>query len=120
MPLSCAFGTLGAMDDFRPDPRTRARDAGLVRLKRMTRGMLFAATALAGVFAGLAAHSFAGHKARAAPATTRTVREVQTQTQRQTQSEQDDRQTTTQATPVTTTSAPTTTTVAPVAVSGAT
>jgi apolipoprotein N-acyltransferase len=109
------------MDDFRSDPRTRARDAGLVRLKRMTRGMLVAATALAGVFAGLAAHSFAGHKARAAPVTTRTVREVQTQTQPQTktQSEQDDRQTTTQAPPVTTT-APTTTTVAPVVVSGAT
>jgi len=88
----------------------------------MTRGMLVAAAALAGVFASLAAHSFAGHKARAAPVVTRTVREVQTQTQPQTnsQSEEDDRQTTTQAPPVTTTTAPPPTTVAPVVVSGAT
>jgi len=88
----------------------------------MTRGMLVAVTALVGGFAGLAAHSFAGHKARAAPVTTRTVREVQTQTQPQanSQSEQDDRQTTTQAPPVTTTTAPATTTMAPVVVSGAT
>ncbi len=56
-----------------PDARTRARDAGLARLKRATRVVLFCATALAGAFAGLAAHSVPGHKS-AVRTTTRTVR----------------------------------------------
>ncbi len=63
------------MDDFRPDPRARARDAGLARLRRATRFSIFGATALAGAFAGVAAHSSPGHKSRtvAAPATKRRV-----------------------------------------------
>jgi hypothetical protein len=100
------------MDDFRPDPRARARDAGLARLKRATRLVLFAATALAGAFAGLAAHSFGGHKARAAPVVTRTVRRAQTQAATL--------QTPATTPAATTTVAPVTTTQAPVAVSGAT
>ncbi len=56
--------------------RSRARDAGLRRLKRITKGVLLGATALAGVFAGIAAHSVPGHAARRAVVrtTTRTVR----------------------------------------------
>ncbi len=56
-----------------PDNRMRARDAGIARLKRATRVVLFGATALAGAFAGLAAHSLPGHKS-AVRTTTRTVR----------------------------------------------
>ena len=106
------------MPDLRPDSSARARDAGVTRLKHATRGMLLAATALAGAFAGLAAHSFAGHKARAAVVRTRTVRRVVTETQAQRSTPQ----TETQAPQVTTTAAPppVVTTVAPVAVSGAT
>lgn len=55
-------------EDFRPDPRARARDHGLARLRRTTRISIFGATALAGAFAGVAAHSSPGHKARAAAA----------------------------------------------------
>jgi hypothetical protein len=44
-----------------------------VCLKRATRVVLFGATALAGAFAGLAAHSLPGHKS-AVRTTTRTVR----------------------------------------------
>jgi hypothetical protein len=53
-----------------------ARDAGLARLRRATRFVVFGATALAGAFAGLAAHSAPGHKSRsvAVRTTTRTVR----------------------------------------------
>jgi uncharacterized membrane protein len=93
------------MSELHPEPPARARDAGLVRLKHATRAVLFGATALVGAVAGLAAHSFPGHKARAAVVTTRTVRQV------------------TPAQHVTTTTAappPVVTTVAPVAVSGAT
>ena len=42
----------------------RARDAGLARLRRSTRRLVLGATALAGAFAGLAAHSRPGHKSR--------------------------------------------------------
>ena len=51
------------MDDLRGDARSRARDAGLARLRRTTRVTIFGATALAGVFAGVAASSNPGHKA---------------------------------------------------------
>jgi hypothetical protein len=56
--------------------RSRTRDAGLRRLNRVSKGVLFGATALAGAFAGIAAHSAPGHKARRAVVrtTTRTVR----------------------------------------------
>jgi len=73
--------------------RSHARDAALVRLRRSTRVVLFGATALAGAFAGLAAHSVPGHHKTAARTVTRTVR------------------TTTQA--ATTDDAPATTSVAP-------
>jgi hypothetical protein len=65
------------------DSRTSTRDAGIARLKRWSRAILFGATALAGAFAGLAAHS-TGHKS-AVRTTTRTVR---TTTQQATTSEQ--------------------------------
>ncbi|HKD33123.1 MAG TPA: hypothetical protein VKB73_06580 [Gaiellaceae bacterium] len=96
------------------DVSPRSRDAGVVRLRRVTRGAAFAAVGLAGAFAGLAAHSFAGHKARAAVVRTRTVREVQTVTQAPAQA--------THAPPTTTSAPPppVVTPVAPVAVSGAT
>jgi hypothetical protein len=109
MRVSCAGGSLSGMTR---DPSTGARDAGLARLKRATRLVVFGATALAGAFAGLAAHSAPGHKAGSAVTrtTTRTVRT-----------------TTTQDAPVTTTTAtttaappPVTTTVAPVATTGGT
>jgi hypothetical protein len=74
--------------------RSQARDAALARLKRSTRAVLFGATALAGAFAGLAAHSVPGHHKSAARTVTRTIR------------------TTTQAA-TTTDDAPATTTVAP-------
>jgi hypothetical protein len=56
------------MQDFSPDPRARARDAGLARLRRATRFSIFGATALAGAFAGVAAHSSPGHKSHAVAA----------------------------------------------------
>lgn len=101
------------MADPSHGPSARSRDVGVARLRRITRGVALAAIGVAGAFAGLAAHSFAGHKARAAVVRTRTIRDVQTQTQTQT---------TTQSPQVTTTAAPppVVTTVAPVAVSGAT
>ena len=49
-----------------------ARDAGLARLRRATRVSILGATALAGAFAGVAAHSSPGHKSR--PAATPTKR----------------------------------------------
>jgi hypothetical protein len=101
------------MNGPRHEPATRARDAGVARLRRATRFLVFGATALAGAFAGLAAHSAPGHKSRsvAVRTTTRTVR------------------TTTQAAPTTVAPAaptttvtppPVTTTVAPVATTGGT
>jgi type IV secretory pathway VirB10-like protein len=54
--------------------RSHARDAALARLKRATRVVLFGATALAGAFAGLAAHSAPGHHKTAARTVTRTIR----------------------------------------------
>jgi hypothetical protein len=56
------------MQDFRPDPRVRTRDTGLARLRRATRFSIFGATALAGAFAGVAAHSSPGHKSHAVAA----------------------------------------------------
>ncbi|HET7758748.1 MAG TPA: hypothetical protein VFK62_02415 [Gaiellaceae bacterium] len=50
------------------DPRARVRDLGLARLRRTTRLSILGATALAGAFAGAAAHSNPGHKAPAAAA----------------------------------------------------
>ena len=60
------------MDDSRSDQRARARDLGLARLRRSTRLSIVGATALAGAFAGAAAHSNPGHKAPAAAARQRT------------------------------------------------
>jgi hypothetical protein len=102
------------MDDPRQHPRSRARDAGLARLRRATRVVLLGATALAGAFAGLAAHSVPGHKAGSAAARTTTrVRTVRVTTQAQTTT----RGTTTTVAPAPP-PAPTTTTVAPVVTSG--
>ena len=94
-----------------------ARDAGVARLRRATRMILFGATALAGAFAGLAAHSAPGHKSRSAAVRT-TTRTVRTTTQSATIT-----QSATTAAPTTTTVAPpppVTTTVAPVATTGGT
>jgi hypothetical protein len=87
-----------------------ARDAGVARLRRATRFIVFGATALAGAFAGLAAHSAPGHKSRsvAVRTTTRTVRAT-------TQSATTSAPATTTATPP-----PVTTAVAPVATTGGT
>lgn len=60
------------MDDSRSDQRARVRDLGLARLRRSTRLSIVGATALAGAFAGAAAHSNPGHKAPAAAAGRRT------------------------------------------------
>jgi hypothetical protein len=60
------------MDDSRSDQRARARDLGLARLRRSTRLSIVGATALAGAFAGAAAHSNPGHKAPAVAAKQRT------------------------------------------------
>ena len=60
------------MDDSRSDQRARVRDLGLARLRRSTRLSIVGATALAGAFAGAAAHSNPGHKAPAAAANPRT------------------------------------------------
>lgn len=92
------------MDQPDRNPRARARDEGLARLKRATRVVLLGATALVGAVAGLAAHSFPGHKARAAAVETRTVRET-TPAHRQV---------------ATTAAPPVVTTAPPVVVSGAT
>jgi hypothetical protein len=90
------------------EPSTR--DAGVARLRRATRFVVFGATALAGAFAGLAAHSAPGHKSRsvAVRTTTRTVRTT-------TQSATTSAPATTTATPP-----PVTTTFAPVATTGGT
>lgn len=104
------------MNDSRHEPRARSRDVGLARLRRATRVTVFGATALAGAFAGLAAHSAPGHKARTAAATTTqptTRAQAQTRTQVETQAT-----TQAQAQKQVTTSAPTTTAAAPVAVTG--
>lgn len=80
------------MNDSHHERRARSRDDGLARLRRATRVTFFGATALAGAFAGLAAHSVPGHKARAAAATTAQVTtraqiRTQVETQAQTQSQ---------------------------------
>jgi hypothetical protein len=91
-----------------------ARDAGLARLRRATRFVVFGATALAGAFAGLAAHSAPGHKSRSVAVRT-TTRTVRTTTQSATTSAPPANTTTTTVTPP-----PVTTTVAPVATTGGT
>ncbi|HTS74421.1 MAG TPA: hypothetical protein VMG74_11990 [Gaiellaceae bacterium] len=104
------------MHRARHEPSPRARDAGVARLRRATRFVVFGATALAGAFAGLAAHSVPGHKSRsvAVRTTTRTVRTT-TQAATTAATTSDD------ATPATTaTPPPVTTTVAPVATTGGT
>ena len=87
-----------------------SRDAGVARLRRATRFVVFGATALAGAFAGLAAHSAPGHKSRSVAVRTAT-RTVRTTTQ-----------SATTASPATTTATPppVTTPVAPVATTGGT
>jgi hypothetical protein len=62
------------MDEARSDQRSRARDLGLARLRRSTRISIVGATALAGAFAGAAAHSNPGHKTPVAAAGRRTSR----------------------------------------------
>ena len=52
--------------------RLDERDRGLGRLRTTTRWLTVGATALAGVFAGLAAEKASGHKAAAPTATTTT------------------------------------------------
>lgn len=51
-----------------------AREAGLMRLRRATRVSILGATALAGAFAAVVAHSSPGHKSR--PAATPAKRAV--------------------------------------------
>ncbi len=110
------------MERTRIEPRTRARDAGLARLKRATRVTIFGATALAGAFAALAAHSAPGHKApTAVTSAKRAVRQTpavpsRTQTTRA-QSDDGSRVQSQTTTPAVT---PAPTSVAPVAVTGAT
>jgi hypothetical protein len=58
------------MQDVRHD--SRARDAGLARLRRTTRVSIFGAAALAGAFAGVAAHANSGHAAAATTTTAKT------------------------------------------------
>jgi hypothetical protein len=104
------------VDELRGDARSRARDAGLARLRRTTRVTIFGATALAGVFAGVAASSNPGHKAPAAAGPRATT------TRRLVPAPQPPAQTET-AIPSTAPAAPpppVTTSVPPVAVSGAT
>jgi hypothetical protein len=90
-----------------------ARDAGVARLRRATRFVVLGATALAGAFAGLAAHSAPGHKSRSVAVRT-TTRTVRTTTQAATTTEAPAAPTTTVTPP------PVTTTVAPVATTGGT
>jgi hypothetical protein len=59
------------MQDFRND--SRARDAGLARLRRTTRVSIVGAAVLAGAFAGVAAHSNSGHAAAATTPTAKTT-----------------------------------------------
>jgi ABC-type phosphate transport system substrate-binding protein len=59
------------MQDVRHE--SRARDAGLARLRRTTRVSIFGAAALAGAFAGVAAHSSSGHAAAATTPTAKTT-----------------------------------------------
>jgi hypothetical protein len=59
------------MQDVRHD--SCARDAGLARLRRTTRVSIFGAAALAGAFAGVAAHANSGHAAAATRPTAKTT-----------------------------------------------
>lgn len=111
------------MQDFRPDPRARARDHGLARLRRATRLSIFGATALAGAFAGVVAHSAPGHKARAAAAPAAKRRVPKTIVRQPAPVTDDGAATTTQApaaapAPAPPPPPPVTTTVAPVATTG--
>src|SRR4249920_3092139 len=87
------LGQSGPMERPRTEPRERARDAGLARLRRTTRVTIFGATALAGAFAALAAHSAPGHKAGATVTSfRRSARQTQarTSTRTATQAKSDD------------------------------
>jgi serine/threonine-protein kinase len=119
MRFSSAGGRLSGMHRARHEPA--ARDAGVARLRRATRFVVFGATALAGAFAGLAAHSAPGQKSRSVAVRT-TTRTVRTTTQAPTTTEEPaTTPTTTYVAPATTaTPPPVTTTVAPVATTGGT
>lgn len=108
------------MESPRTEPRARARDAGVARLRRATRVMIFGATALAGAVAALAAHSAPGHKAATTvPSARRAVRhtEARASTRTATQAQSDDQaQVQSQATTPAVTPEPTY--VAPVATTG--
>jgi len=99
------------MQELPPDPRARTRDQGLARLRRTTRFSIAGATALAGAFAGVAAHSNPGHKAPAAAARRRVPTAAAPQV---TPVQTDEAQTPAPAPP------PVATPVAPVATTGAT
>jgi hypothetical protein len=104
----------------RHEPSARARDAGVARLRRATRFVVFGATAFAGAFAGLAAHSAPGHKSRSVAVRT-TTRTVRTTTQAATTAAAPAATTSDDVVPATTaTPPPVTTTVAPVVTSGGT
>ena len=96
--------------------RARARDAGVARLRRATRITIFGATALAGAFAALAAHSAPGHKAAATAISARhAARRTQQATSTRAQSDEQQQFSSQPATPAV---APAATDVAPVAVTG--
>lgn len=100
--------------------RVQARDAGLTRLRRATRVTIFGATALAGAFAALAAHSAPGHQAAARATPTRhAVKRMRpaTSTLAATRAASDDQQQA-PSQPATPAVAPALTKVAPVAVTG--
>jgi cytoskeletal protein RodZ len=114
------------MERPRTESRTRARDAGLARLRRLTRWTIVGATALAGAFAAMAAHSAPGHKTVAAAASARrVVNRTQRSSHARTSTASPSTQTKASSPTQTVTPAPTTqavapapTTVAPVAVTG--
>jgi hypothetical protein len=115
------------MERLRTEPRARARDAGIARLKRATRITIFGATALAGAFAALAAHSAPGHKAATTVTSARrTAKQTQaaispgtaTQAQSDDQTQVQSQAATPAVAPQPTYVAPQPTYVAPVAVTG--
>jgi cytoskeletal protein RodZ len=105
------------MEPNRHEPRARLRDAGVTRLKRATRLVVLGATALAGAFAGLAAHSVPGHS-KSSSAVRTTTRTVRTTTSQATTTSHGT--TTPPVATTTTTAPPVTTSVAPVATTGGT
>lgn len=98
----------------------RSRDEGIARLRRATRIAILGATALAGAFATLAAHSAPGHKAPSATSR-RTSGQAQAsasaQAPLQVQSDEQEQVPSQAATPAVT---PQPTVAPPVAVTGAT